>query len=114
MGFTSLRRFCWPRVNFSHGSGYADRQGQQESFAARRVGCARRVTGQGGAAVICLVDDRATGFGSGCGSPADSERLQKVFSRHRWAFVGEQAAAPRLNTEGYSPLPHPVSMDSLQ
>jgi len=35
------------------------------------------VTGQGGAAAIGLVDDRATGFGSRSRSPADPERLQK-------------------------------------
>ena len=39
------------------------------------------MTSQKGAAVIRLVDDRATGFGSGCRSPADPERLQTVLTR---------------------------------
>ena len=50
-GFTSLRRLCWPQVNFSRVSGSAGSQGQYESFATRRVGCEEGMTGHAGAAV---------------------------------------------------------------
>ena len=97
-GSTSLRRFSWPPVNFTRGSGSAGRQGRWDRFAARRVGFGTRVTGQRGAAVICLVDDRATGFGSGCRSLADPERLQSEAAEggRRVSTRGCRSAAWRL------------------
>ena len=57
-----------------------------------------RVTGQGSAAVIRLVDDRATGFGSGCRSPANPERLQTVCSSHSVIDLGRQQLADSEST----------------
>jgi hypothetical protein len=77
-GSGNLRRFGQPRINLGHGSGSAGGLGQSDSFAVRRIGCATRLIGQGVAAAIRLFGARATGFGSGCRSPADLERLQTV------------------------------------
>jgi hypothetical protein len=53
-GSASLRRFCWLQVNFSYGWGSAGGQEQQESSMGRRLGCAARVTGQGGRSTALL------------------------------------------------------------